>query len=302
MKSMKRIIYVVLLILSLAIYYVIHFLAPAIVTEVKHPLTYNSSRPHTSKENTNDLFTKISITSFDGTSLIGYTIPSAAPRVRGTLVFFHGIRSGKGQFLPLALSMSKNGFNCVVMDGRAHGESGGTHCTYGVKEKADASAVLDHVLNDLNYSDNIGVWGMSLGGAVALQCLAHDPRIKFGIVESTFSNFEVVTKLYAERWMGFQWNFLTDYIVNRACIVADFNAADASPVNIATQITQPTLIFHGTADKNIPITEGKKNFSAISSEQKRWIPITNGTHNAMAMADEELYLKELTLFLDLVAN
>ena len=64
---------------------------------------------------------------------------------------------------------------------RGHGESRGTYCTFGYKEKYDIVSVIDEIMLDKRLSKNIGIWGQSLGGAIALQTMAIDKRIKYGV-------------------------------------------------------------------------------------------------------------------------
>ena len=300
---MKKIFLFFILPLALIGLYIIHFQAPRLVTEIKHPLIVSSLNRDLSKTILESIPHKvIEIISFDNLKLKGYLIPFKGQHQKGTIIFLHGIRSGKEQFHSMAKSISSDGYNAVVLDSRAHGESEGVHCTFGVKEKKDVSSIIDYLIKEEHVSDNIGVWGMSLGGAVALQSLAFDDRIKFGIVESTFSSFAKVTQDYAERWIGFKWDFLTEYIVKRACSIADFNAESASPMNIVSEINQPMLLFHGAADQNISIQDGIKNYKAISSKDKKWVPVQNGTHNAMSSGDPQLYLNEISAFLEKVAD
>ncbi|MFT6411105.1 MAG: alpha/beta superfamily hydrolase, partial [Flavobacteriales bacterium] len=65
------------------------------------------------------------------------------------------------------------GLNVVVFDLRAHGQSGGENCTYGYCEKHDVSSIIDW-LTASGVEGQIGLYGTSLGGAIALQTAAID--------------------------------------------------------------------------------------------------------------------------------
>ncbi len=243
----------------------------------------------------------ISFTTQDGLELSGYMSYSNTSKQKGTIIFLHGIRSDKNQFKNLAKSMADLGFNSVAIDLRAHAFSEGTHCTFGVKEKLDVEDLLDHLEATESISKNYGVWGMSLGGAIALQSLAHDSRLKFGIIECTFSNYRSVIKEYMSRILRFDFPILRDYLIYRAGKIADFNPDEANPEDVAPQITQPVLVFHGTEDTNIPMTYGKLNFDKISSNEKTWVPLEGGTHYNMTGNEPEKYLEHLTRFLNNIA-
>ena len=130
------------------------------------------------------------------------------------------------------------------MDLRAHGKSGGTHCTFGVKEKNDISELINVLEKKENIDDNIGIWGQSLGGAIGLQAIGNDKRIKFGIIESTFSDFKTITNDYFNYHIGFNVKLLTNYLVSRAGKIADFAPEDAKPEKYCTKIKQPTYTYY----------------------------------------------------------
>jgi cephalosporin-C deacetylase-like acetyl esterase len=50
---------------------------------------------------------------------------------------------------------------------------------------------------------HFGVWGQSLGGAIGLQAIGFDKRIKFGIIESAFSSFKITVDDYFKLYAGF---------------------------------------------------------------------------------------------------
>jgi alpha-beta hydrolase superfamily lysophospholipase len=114
--------------------------------------------------------------------LSSYLTYSSLDTVKGTIILLHGIRSNKESFIGLNTKLSKLGFNSLALDSRAHGQSSGTHCTFGVKEKKDISELISTLSEKEGITENIGVWGQSLGGAIGLQALENDKRIKFGII------------------------------------------------------------------------------------------------------------------------
>jgi len=56
-----------------------------------------------------------------------------------------------------------------------------------VREKKDGLERIIALENDDDINQNIGILGRSLTGAIGLQALGSDKRIRFGIIESTFS-------------------------------------------------------------------------------------------------------------------
>ena len=138
-----------------------------------------------------------------GITLRGWlTEPAHGGPSRGTVVLFHGISSCKEATLPLAGRFGAAGFRCLTYDGRGHGESGGRWCTYGFYEKRDFSCWLNHLETRLSAEGGPGpvaVWGTSMGGAVAIQAMAADGRVRCGLAESTFATLPEVADDYARR-------------------------------------------------------------------------------------------------------
>src|SRR6202035_1812774 len=84
----------------------------------------------------------------------------------------------------------------VMMDSRAHGRSGGDMATYGWKERYDTVSIA----NELYASEKVRhlfALGVSMGGAIALQSAAVEPRIEGVIAEDPFANLREVSYDYA---------------------------------------------------------------------------------------------------------
>ncbi len=283
-KTQKRKVFKrVFLVLTILGFLFLHFYIPRFITEIRNPLIQLIKGNDLIKtvpifEN-NELNGKyINFNSFDDVKLSSYLIYSSLDTVKGTIILLHGIRSNKESFIELSYKLSKLGFNSVALDSRAHGQSGGTHCTFGVKEKEDVSELI-HVLSEKEgITENIGVWGQSLGGAIGLQALGNDKRIKFGIIESTFSDFETITNDYFNFHTGINFRPLTNYLVYRTGQIAEFDPKEAKPIKYCENIEQPILIVHGNKDERIKMKYGKDNFSKIPSEKKEFIEIENANH------------------------
>jgi len=178
----------------------------------------------------------------------------------------------------MSKKLNAEGFNTVALDLRAHGQSGGQFCTFGVKEKRDVSALIDYLDSEENIDLNIGLWGQSLGGAIGIQALSTDKRLKFGIIESTFSDFRTITHEYFKYHLGFNFPVFTNYLINRAGEISNFNPNEAKPSIYCKNISQPILLIHGDLDKRINIKYAKENFANLSSENKTFNEIKGANH------------------------
>ncbi len=232
----------------------------------------------------------------DGFKLIGYKI--YAEKNKGTIIFLHGIRAYKEHFLPMCKLLSKQGFNSVIIDLRGHGNSGGSYCTFGYKEKHDIVSLVDAIVLDKDLSKNIGIWGQSLGGAVALQTMAIDKRIKYGIVESTFSDLNGVSKEYLKRLLKVHNSILSNYLLQRVYDIAEIEIDKVKPKEIATDITQPIILVHGIEDNRINIYHALLNFENIKSKDKTLLQIEDANHLNVWKKGGSQYFETIFSFLE----
>lgn len=237
----------------------------------------------------------------DSLSLKGLFIPAitALPDHQKpiTLILVHGIGGCKEHLLPFAQKLAQRGISNVLLDLRAHGESGGEYCTFGFYEKYDLSALVDTLLA-LNPEQTIGIFGNSLGGAIALQTLAEDKRLHFGIIESTFHDLEAVTAEYGEDLFGVKSFWLAHHVLEKSAVIAHFDPFSVKPGEAARHITQPVFMAHGDQDDRIPIGFGKINFDHLASSQKTWYTVSGAGHLNIGRKGGEAYFEAMMGFLE----
>jgi uncharacterized protein len=240
----------------------------------------------------------LNVVTFDSLTLKGLFFKATPTKFKPlTVIYLHGIGGCKEHFLPAAQGLVAQGFNVLTFDLRAHGQSGGDYCTFGFKEKKDVSMYVDALLK-LDSTQTIGIMGNSLGGAIALQALAYDKRLQFGIIESTFNTFEKVVVEYGADFMLIKSPWLAHRTLEKAAKIADFDPFSIKPCEAAKEITQPMFMAHGDADQKIPYEFGLENFNNIASKDKQWVRISNaGHHNIGRFAGEEYY-KKMWAFLE----
>jgi alpha-beta hydrolase superfamily lysophospholipase len=268
----------------------------------KHVLPYAIIQPPRVSENIlpSDLNLKsidINVITKDSIKIKGYWIKSDSITPKSAIIFVHGIGGCKEHFLNLSKNLSEIGIESILIDSRAHGESGGKFCTYGDKEKLDISSVIDFV-KEKNDTIPIGIWGNSMGGAIAIQALEYDKRIEFGIIESTFTSLEEIVYDYQKSYtFGIGLKPLCNIALKEAGKLAEFNPDFVSPITSVKQIEQPILIAHGEKDENIKFEYGKLLFENLKSVDKKFLAIKNGGHFDLSQKGGKKYKKNITDFL-----
>ncbi|HEY0180564.1 MAG TPA: alpha/beta fold hydrolase, partial [Dokdonella sp.] len=107
----------------------------------------------------------VAIDSGSGARLQGWFVTGRAHR--GAVLLLHGVHANRLAMLGRARFLAAAGYAVLLIDFRAHGESGGDAITFGRLESRDARAALAF-LRDAAPGERVGVIGVSMGGAAAL--------------------------------------------------------------------------------------------------------------------------------------
>lgn len=269
---------------------------------IEHVLAYSPIRPMKCTADSfltpsvaNLKWDHFDITIEDSIKLKGWYIYSSADSAKGTIFLLHGIANCKAGMLCTAQFLSDEGYNCVLYDSRANGESGGQNCTFGFYEKYDLSAYLDSTITRYPGSGPYGILGHSMGGAVTVQALAHDKRLACGVVMSTFADLkEIIRDYFANSFV--RLNYIPDKALMYTESIAAFKTDSVRPVIAAREIKQPVLVIHGTKDKNISARYGRQVYDNLKSNNKEWYEIKNAQHNNIPATGGEEWKRKIILF------
>lgn len=270
---------------------ILYFIAPKLIIHTRTAAAYQNI------PESGEPYKTVSIPTRDGIHLHGRWVETDSV-YQGTIIFLHGIRGSAVPFIGMMQWLKSQGYNSLAIDLRAHGKSGGEYCTFGHYEKHDVQDILDFLLEKYPNETKIGVCGQSLGGAIALQAMAIEPCIKFGIVESTFGSLEQIVQDYGNRMLPIDMNWLHRFLLSRAGNIANFRPQEVKPAESAKHITQPILIAHGTADKRIKVEYGKEIFDNVASETKYFLPINGASHVDVWSKGGMEYITEVSKFLN----
>jgi uncharacterized protein len=235
----------------------------------------------------------------DGVVLRGWKVRPAAPNGDWVLLF-HGVGDNRTGTLGYAELFLRHGYSVVMMDARAHGESGGDMATYGWKERWDTVAAAD-ALYSTERIGNLWAFGVSMGAAIALQSAAVEPRIAGVIAEDPFADLREVSYDYA----GLHFSPLLGKTLFRpASIMAiramamagGFNPDDVSPEKSVAARPFPILLICGTSDHTIPCRHAERIFAAAVGPKELWI--VEGAEHASALGrDPGEYEERMIRFL-----
>jgi pimeloyl-ACP methyl ester carboxylesterase len=196
----------------------------------------------------------------DGIRLHGWRCAPEGPR-RATIIYLHGIGDNRSGAAGVVERFGPRGFEVVAYDSRAHGESDGDRCTYGIRESSDLRRVVATMPDG-----PIVLIGGSLGAAVAIQTAAREPRITGVVAAEVFADLRSVA---TERGRSMALPFWT---IRRAFVLAQrrggFAIDDASPVLAARHVDVPVLLLHGAADVETSPTHSRRVHDALAGPRE----------------------------------
>jgi pimeloyl-ACP methyl ester carboxylesterase len=195
-----------------------------------------------------------------GVHLKGWRFRAEGPVKRGTLVYLHGIGDSRRWSPGIADHFVPSGYDVLAYDSRAHGDSGGDACTYGVYERQDLMKVLAHVENR-----PIILLGVSLGAAVALQTAAGTSDVAAVIAIATFSDLRTVGRERAP-FFASKRNIADAFQLAEA--EAKFRVDDASPLAAAPHIKVPALIIHGAKDHDTVPAHSQRVYDSLGGPKQ----------------------------------
>jgi pimeloyl-ACP methyl ester carboxylesterase len=123
------------------------------------------------------------------------------PGLRGapTIVVCHGYLSQRVDVLTLVSALQDHQFNVFVFDFLGHGSTPGI-TTLGYHETSELEAAVQ-ALSTRNDVDpkRFGLWGVNLGGFVALEVAASDPRVGALVVDNAWDDPRDMVQIEVKR-------------------------------------------------------------------------------------------------------
>ncbi|HXN16987.1 MAG TPA: alpha/beta fold hydrolase [Candidatus Binatus sp.] len=131
----------------------------------------------------------------DGTSRDGWFFPGR--RGAPTVIVCHGYLSQRADVLTLVTALQDSQFNVFLFDFSGHGTSAGV-TTMGYRERQELQSAVE-VLSTRDDIDpkHFGLWGVDLGGYVALEEATHEPRVSALVVDDAYSDPREMVQIQA---------------------------------------------------------------------------------------------------------
>jgi len=217
----------------------------------------------------------VTITADDGVKLAAWLVPRAgAPAI----ALLHGYPAEKADLLPLAAALAPH-FTILLLDQRYFGASGGRATTLGLRERRDLQRAIDFLAT--RGFHEVGVFGLSLGGAVALLAAAEDPRIRAVAAYAPFADLRALAyQLYG--WMWYLKYPFVGLLRGWSLLFFGQDITALSPERAAAAITVPVLLAASREDEQIPFDHAERLRRALARNARSEFVFTDsGRHGEL---------------------
>jgi uncharacterized protein len=191
---------------------------------------------------------EVQFLSRDGLRLSGWFIPSEG--AQAGIILCHGFPNNRSEMLTWARMLHRAGFDLLMFDFRALGQSEGNLCAIGGMEVHDLLGAADYLESRPEMQGlPMGVFGLSMGGAVSIMTAAEDERLQAVATHGAYASLHTAIAqrcrmlagplgpaLHAPTtWWGRRW--------------FPIHPKNVSPVRAIGKIApRPVLLFHGEHD------------------------------------------------------
>jgi pimeloyl-ACP methyl ester carboxylesterase len=203
---------------------------------------------------------------------------TASPR--GTVVLLHGYGLDQSSMAPWAWRLAEDGWRCVLVDLRGHGQSTGKRIYFGVRETRDLSRLLDQLARDGRLAEPVAAFGESYGASLALRWETVEPRVCTAVAITPYAGLSnAVLNLRAE-YAGWVPQCLIRAGLRKLPSVLGIPAAELDPTGALARHPVPALFVAVTEDQIIPRTDVEQ-LRALAAPGSELIIVPGATHESV---------------------
>lgn len=224
-------------------------------------------------------------------------LPNPQPTDK-TVVIAHGYHGNGQSMMAYAKIFQDLGFNILLPDNRAHGESSGEWINFGWLDRLDYRDWCLELVDQLGQDCEIILFGVSMGGAIVMMMSGEDlpPQVEGIIEDCGYSTLHEQLAYRAKvefRLPAFPVIPIAS-MINHALL--GFGVNDVNSLKALQKNTRPIFFIHGEKDTYVPTTMCYENFNATSAPKDMWI-VPNADHAEAMAVDPVEYQQRICQFL-----
>lgn len=240
----------------------------------------------------------VTIKARDGITLHADYFP-AEKETDKLVIGFHGYTScGSNDFSTLSHYYHDRGYDCLIVDNRAHGKSEGDYIGFGILDRFDCISWVKYINERFNGEKKVLLHGISMGAATILMASGMDElpdTVKCIVADCGFTSpYDVFAHILKRDYHlpPFPVMNINDMLCRKK---AGYGFQDFSTLDSVKKAHCPILFIHGKDDDFVPTEMSLKNYDACTSE-KQLLIVENASHAASLYENIDLYENTVTEF------
>ncbi|MGA2029051.1 MAG: alpha/beta fold hydrolase [Verrucomicrobiota bacterium] len=199
---------------------------------------------------------------------------------RGTVVLLHGYGLAQFSMLPWALRLAQDGWCCVLVDLRGHGESTGRQIYFGIKETGDLSQLLDALARDKKLAEPVAAVGESYGAALALRWKTVEPRVHSVVAIAPYASLSNAVLNICHEYAGWLPKAAIKSGLKKLPSVLQIPASEFDTTTVLSRKPVTALFVAGGEDKITPVKDVEQ-LRALALPESEIIVVPDATHEAL---------------------
>lgn len=238
-------------------------------------------------------YTTVELKTATGISIEGWC--NTDTLLKGTVILFHGVSSNKGMILDEANEFRRMGYNVMLVDFRAHGNSSGSATAMGIRESEEVKLAYDYTRQ--KRENNILLWGVSMGAVAITKAIADNGIQPSGIIlELPFASLYSYIKAKA-RTLGFPRQPFGFFVTLWTGIEGGYNGFNYKTADYAGKINCPVLMQAAGQDNFVSAKEAEDIYRSIHSSAKKLVRYDEAGHEFLLKNDPAKWRAEVEEFL-----
>lgn len=238
---------------------------------------------------------RVKIKSHDGLTLFAryFHVKDGAPLE----IQLHGYRSmSVRDFSSSGVECVREGYNLLLVDQRAHGESEGRVISFGINERRDCLRWIEYARERFGDGQKIFLVGLSMGAATVLMASGEDlPDSVVGVIADC--PYSSQSEIIASVGKGMRVPaFITKLIAPiGAALFGGFSLLETTPIKAVERARVPILIIHGEEDGLVPCEMSED--MAKKNPKIRLEKFPGADHGLSYLVDTERYRRVVREFI-----
>lgn len=239
---------------------------------------------------------KIQLKSHDGLNLVAFEYLTPQPSHRWAILV-HGFDSRHEEMFDKAPFFQELGFNLVLPDARAHGESEGKYIGFGWPERQDLQQWIGFILAK-DPAAQIILYGVSMGGATVMMTAGEVlPENVVAVIEDCgYSSVAEELSYQLKQLFKLPAFPLIPAVSLINYLHQGWWLKNASSVKQLQKTKLPVLFIHGTVDTFVPYSMLAENYQATPTAKEQ-LSVAGAQHAMAGILAGEVYWSTIKKFL-----